>query len=369
VKTPRFAWLDILRAFGVIGVVVFHAAGPPEITGLITPWFLGVFFFASGYTYKDDYTTHPWALAKKRFFTLYVPFVGWQLAYLTLHDLFFKMSILSDKVGYLNGVSQYYGPMDFFRATRAIVLMRAVENMGGALWFITALISVNALFCLLSVAGARLFGGREWARAAMVLALVAIAYTNQTLVTYPLYLNFSLLCVLFFYAGYLYRRHEALVPNGMLPSMLAAVALYLGRGTILGLTVTGNPVLIVATVMAGVYLVLQISKAIGSKPFLEYVGRNSLAIIAMHFLAFKLVSLAIVQVRGLPAYALATFPVIAVGGSWWVAYALVGLLVPVAVKLGFDFAARRIRPPAAESAALRVSPEGPSDDLLERGRA
>jgi fucose 4-O-acetylase-like acetyltransferase len=351
VKSPRFGWLDILRAFGVLGVVIVHASSPAWLSGLITPWYLGVFFFASGYTYKDEYTTHPWTLAKKRFFSLYVPLVCWQMAYMLLHNVFFDMSILSDKVGYLSSVSHRYTLPDFLGTTRAILTMRGGEDMGGALWFVVALISVNALFCLVSVANKRLAGDREWGRLVMVLALAAIGSTNQTLVRYPPYLNLALLCVSLFYAGYLYRRYETRVPMGLAPFALAAVVLFLGRGTALSLTLTGNPVVTVAIVLAGVYLVLMLSKAIASQRLLEYIGRNSLTIIATQFLAFKLVSLVIIRVQGLPAYELAAFPVITGEHGWWLAYAVVGVLVPVAAKLAFDTVKRRI---ASGTATPRV---------------
>jgi fucose 4-O-acetylase-like acetyltransferase len=342
----------MLRAFGVMGVIAFHAAAPAGLLVLVMPWLYAVFFCTSGYTYKDEYTLRPWILARKRFFSLYVPLVGWQLAYLAMHNVFFNMSILSDKAGFGTQVSRLYGPRQFYAMAKAILLMRSLEDMGGALWFVISLLTVNLLFCLVSVASTRLFGKREWTRVAMIVGLAALGASSQSIVTYPPRLNFSLFYIVFFYAGYLYRRWETHVPTGMYPAIISALVLFAGRGMVfvpgegspLGLTLTAT------VILAGVYLLVVVSKALGSQAFLEYVGRNSLAIVAMHFLAFKLVSLVIIRVEGLPSFMLGTFPVITGQNNWWLAYAVVGLLVPVAAKLVYDTAAARIK------RALSVSP-------------
>ena len=360
----RVRWLDILRAFGVIGVILFHASAPTGLLVLVMPWLYAVFFVTSGYTYKDAYTLNPWSLAKKRFFSLYLPFVGWHFAYLTLHNVFFNMMILSDKAGYGSIMSRLYGPQQFIAMAKAILIMRGQEDMGGALWFVISLLTVNILFCLISVMGVRLFGGREWVRAAMVIGLAVLAATNQTVVTYPPQLNFSLLYVLFFYTGYLYRRWETHVPAGVYPMVLSALVLVAGRGMEFAPgkgPATGLAVSAVVT-MAGVYVLVLVSKALGSVTFLEYVGRKSLAIVAMHLLAFKLVSLVVIRVQGLPAYMLATFPVITGANYWWLAYSAVGLMVPLAAKFAYDAAAVRISralsslSPENRSPALSVEP-------------
>jgi len=328
----------------VFGVIVFHAAAPAGLLVLVMPWLYAVFFFTSGYTYKDEYTLRVWTLVKKRFFSLYQPFVRWQLAFLALHNVFFATMILSDKAGYGTMVSRHYGPRQFFAMAKAILMMRSQEDMGGALWFIISLLTVNLLFCLVSVISTRIFGGNEWMRVAMVIGLAALGATNQSIVTYPPQLNFSLLYVVFFYAGYLYRRWEARLPTGLYPAILSVVVLFAGRGmeyvpgkgSAIALTLSA------VVTLAGVYLFLLASKALGSQAFLEYVGRNSLAIVAMHLLAFKLVSLVIIRVQGLPGYMLATFPVITGDHYWWLAYSAVGLAVPVAAKLAYDAAAGRI---------------------------
>lgn len=52
-------------------------------------------------------------------------------------------------------------------------------------------------------------------------------------------------------------------------------------------------------------------------------------IIILHFLSFKIVSLVGILIDGSPMFLLAAFPVLYEDGIWWIAYSLVGILIPI----------------------------------------
>ena len=62
---------------------------------------------------------------------------------------------------------------------------------------------------------------------------------------------------------------------------------------------------------------------------LDFIGKNTLTILTWHFLAFKLVSLLIIGVYGLPIERLAEFPVITEYSQqgWWIVYFIVAMVV------------------------------------------
>ena len=62
---------------------------------------------------------------------------------------------------------------------------------------------------------------------------------------------------------------------------------------------------------------------------LDFIGKNTLTILTLHFLAFKLVSLLIIGVYGLPIERLAEFPVITEYSQqgWWIVYFIVAMVV------------------------------------------
>ena len=64
------------------------------------------------------------------------------------------------------------------------------------------------------------------------------------------------------------------------------------------------------------------------------IGKNTLSVLILHFLAFKLVGLIVVAYYELPAFCLASFPSLyGERGLWWVAYIIVGVGVPVILSV------------------------------------
>ncbi|MBO7516002.1 MAG: hypothetical protein J6T47_10305 [Lachnospiraceae bacterium] len=63
------------------------------------------------------------------------------------------------------------------------------------------------------------------------------------------------------------------------------------------------------------------------------MGRNTLAVVVLHLLCFKIVNMFGVIIFGKPACLIAAFPVLYEGGAWWIAYTAVGLGVPIALNV------------------------------------
>ena len=63
------------------------------------------------------------------------------------------------------------------------------------------------------------------------------------------------------------------------------------------------------------------------------VGRNTLPVVILHFLCFKIVSYIEVIINGDPICLVVAFPTLYTNGLWWVAYTVVGLVLPVCLSL------------------------------------
>lgn len=85
------------------------------------------------------------------------------------------------------------------------------------------------------------------------------------------------------------------------------------------------------------YLVIHYRRIVACRLFV-YMGNHTLTILTWHFLCFKIVSLLIIKLYNLPIEHLAEFPVIQPCASegWWVAYVLVGVLIPIVCTYSFE---------------------------------
>ena len=80
-----------------------------------------------------------------------------------------------------------------------------------------------------------------------------------------------------------------------------------------------------------------------------YIGKNTLAILALHFLCFKLVNLLKVRAYGLSIEDVGAFPILTQGHAainnvgWVVLYVSAGVGLPIALMYGKDFLLRSFR--------------------------
>lgn len=105
----------------------------------------------------------------------------------------------------------------------------------------------------------------------------------------------------------------------------------------IGMGRVGNPVIYMILSVAGWILLMSISMTLKSwkkiKRKMMYIGKHTMWVICLHFLAFKVVSLFYLWVKREPIYLLASFPVIFSSDILWrILYAVVGVLVPIAVE-------------------------------------
>ena len=66
-----------------------------------------------------------------------------------------------------------------------------------------------------------------------------------------------------------------------------------------------------------------------------YIGRNTLPILLIHFLAFKVVTALQILIYNEPIHKLAAFPVLKSEGIWWVLYAIVGIIGSLLLNCGY----------------------------------
>jgi len=72
-KTIReIKYMNIAKALGIFAVVIGHSSSP--ITHFIYQWHMALFYFISGYFYKDKYSKDPILLIKKITYTLKLNF-------------------------------------------------------------------------------------------------------------------------------------------------------------------------------------------------------------------------------------------------------------------------------------------------------
>lgn len=98
-----------------------------------------------------------------------------------------------------------------------------------------------------------------------------------------------------------------------------------------------NPAFLLVVSICGWVLLYEIAQELKKKKLLSDAivccGQNSMAIVVLHFLCFKIISLVGVVVYNQPRERIAAFPVLYEQGAWWIVYMFAGIIVPVLLSV------------------------------------
>ena len=101
--------IDIIKALGIIGMVMGHSGSP--ITKFIYLFHMAIFFIASGYCYNTkntDSIDDVLKYIKKKFVSLWFPYVLWTAIYSLLHNFFITINVYTDNPLLLSYVEGQY---------------------------------------------------------------------------------------------------------------------------------------------------------------------------------------------------------------------------------------------------------------------
>ncbi len=388
-KNARIQYLDTAKGFGILMVCLGHACTNQgsvaachmaDLIRFVTLFHMALFFFINGMLYQTKYSEKPILGSMKKFQAYYVPFVKYNLLFWLFHNLFAKLHLISGKLDVKDyayeGVRAY--AVSFLKS---IVGFR--QRFAGAMWFLEALIVISIVFIFVDFIVTKLFSKKRIVFLTVfvlgivlvnrLLNLSEVPYVSESL-TQMVY--WGLNGLLFFFLGYIYKlyswnekilKHKVwLVPLMLLIVVLAVVIM---RPQVISV-ITNESIPVYRSVsgafmggagrpglpllqylfytivgLCGIVMVLLFSqfKCISKITALKVLGKYSLHIMCLHFLAFKFVSFIIIRIYHLPIERLAEYPALTgIDGFWWLAYTVSGCVLPVLVVKLFEIAKRKI---------------------------
>lgn len=349
-ESKRIAELDIIKALCIIFMVIGHTSW--KYMSIFLLFHMAVFFMVSGWLFKDKYACSFNSLIVftfKRIKRLYITWLIVQTIFLLCNNLFLEMGLLTDDPEFLNsqvvknlfGLSHSMGALDIVKEEIKIIFMLGGTQFGGSLWFLRALLLVEVLHCvivylsnkvnkylcpvlvfILFVFG-RILYGFNFGR----VDLIRIVLLQ---VTIPLSA---------YYIGTLCKRYnQYLAPIyswiGLIISMVVLLILnYLGvHNDMSNGTMTNVAGYIIAT-LSGFVFCMSVAKQLLKCKFISkslvYIGQNTMAILVLHLLIFKIVTYVQIilykDTMDLPSFALASFPNLLSFGAWPYIYTFVGI--------------------------------------------
>ena len=332
----RDSGVTITKGLAIIFVVLCHSQCPDVILRTFPIFAMPIFFFMSGYCFKEKYLNETWTFAKKRVVGIYWPYVKWSLLFLLLHNVFFYLNIYSDEYGFQGRVSALYTVSDYLQHALSIVTkMSGHEQLLGGYWFLK-LLFFGSFFFFFTV---KLLRGSAWGLVLLLTLTVCLSFFDLSVPYFKIGTR-ECFAAFFIYVGYLYKSHQlswhrspwlwciAVLLVAFVPQTWFTTMHTYQYWKVLPTAITAT--LAVLTVFYFCQRIAENSDG-GVVKFLIFTGDHTMEVLTWHFLSLKIVSLLIIALYALPHKQMSEFPVIESYArcGWWLAYSIVGVAVPL----------------------------------------
>lgn len=331
-KILRLQGIDYLKGILIALMVVGHSGCPEWLSKAIYMFHMPCFFIISGFLFSEKHLNNAAEYIKKKFKSLWWPYVLWTGVFVMFHNVF----------NYLKFTSSIYSHKDILDHLQNTFIMTWEEQMGGTFWFLKALLFASLAcylwFRLLGYSLKSVIGG-----VIVFLTLtIAIKYLQ---ISYYYITDVNLFAGSYFMIGVLAKIIYMKLDEASLKILKYAypiilVLLFIGTYFI----PSGMP----NTTIYNVIPYFCISTAISilciftcnykSKTHLFNLfrcwGENSLNIMIFHFCAFKVVSLVKIIHYDYSIDSLSNFPVISSNNEiYWILYSVIGIYGSLVITL------------------------------------
>lgn len=338
----RDKYWDVVKGLGILTVVFGHSGfSNLMILYIINYFHLAIFFFVSGFLFNDKHSGDPIHFAGRKLRDIWWPTMKYVIVFIWLHNIFLKLNVYSTVIDQpMISTKLEYSLYDFITKPFEALLnsMYSVE-LAGAMWFIFPLIVAMVVFCIIRYIAQLLLmrGSKKEIFSFVIAAVLGVAgvYLVINSIKLAWRADIALLVMPIIYLGYLVKLYWTKVPISVIGAVLSIITLYVcyinGLEISYAAGIIGNPVLYYIATFSGIYLVLFVAKIINKMNYLSkiiaHLGEKSFHIMALHFLAFKVVNYFDVMINGKESFMIAQFP--SSNWDWWYLYLFVGLVVPV----------------------------------------
>ncbi len=300
----RLHWIDTLKGIGIILVVLAHYSLPIALDTYIFSFHMPLFFFISGFLFDfGKYAESASNFVKGRFKSLIVPY----FCFAVITCIFY---LLLDEL-YTPGIPsiKFFENSIIHRISHIFVAFGPAISYNPPLWFLTCLFVTELLFYGL----ARKYYREPKKLVFWLIITGVIGYFYSVYVPFriPWNVDVALAAIVFYGAGNLFRRltepelrtsfslkldSEFIEKLFKVEKYLPAIAillslLYLGYllkfptddKVNMNVLKYGELFSFYLLAFSGIFTFVYLSKRIVSSKVLEYYGRNSLIILALHF--------------------------------------------------------------------------------------
>lgn len=336
----RDPYIDIVKGIGIFSIVVGHASWEIPVAGVnlkvgpfVYLYHLAIFFFCSGYLYKEEISDF-WGYVAKKLKGLYKPFIMYTLLYFLFRNLFIHMGIVQAKPYTLGSQA--------VSLTNALAFY-SIGEFVSAFWFLPVLFFGLSFYTavIYLTAKIKVFYVREAIRIVcyIIFGCVGLIATERGYgLVYNIQISYLMIPIIalgHYFALYKEKLGKCVNIIGLLISFVGLIwVIQLDIGIIeLSKFMIINRYAFYPVTLCGIWFCLCLAKLFNKGKLFTKVfalaGQLSFDIMALHFLAFKLVDYVVCRVLG-QMDNVGAFPHTFL--ALWPVYYIVGMAFPIGAR-------------------------------------
>ena len=308
-ENNRSLSVDITKGTAIIAIVLGHIAFSYPSCSLVHCgdlvfglWHVAVFFIVAGFFIKEEQLVQPKLWFKKKFSSLYLKILYFYVPAVLLHNVLIKIGWYS--LESTDPVINTYSMMDFAKQTVLAICLGGREPIVGAMWFVyvlfMALIGLSIVFWAIKKISKN-DRQYEWMRFITLLSMCILAglLSNKYGLTIRRFSNTFTAMLLIYVGRIMYQKIKLSFDNGYLAIVCGLVAFEVAC-MLGGVSLNGNEykdiLQLIVAAPAVLYIIMYIGKHIETNVVgkaIAYVGKESFYVMALHFVGFKICTLAL----------------------------------------------------------------------------
>lgn len=310
INHQRFAYIDIVKGFAIIAVVLLHVNFTYPQYSLLNIrallggfWHVPVFFCIGGFFIKEEKLLNPIAFIKNKFKSLYLLALYFYLPATLLHNFLFKIDWYSENEIYGGKIIKEWNGIEYIINVIKTLVCAGREPIMGAMWFIYALFFALCGFSIISFIIKKFTRNGtqyEWVRflTLLILQIISCITTEKFHITIPRFSN-AISVMLLIYMGQQIKNRFKFTFDNHFVAILSALIFYqssvlTGNGII---QLNGNNYQDVLQLTIGClsatyllcYIAIKIEHTYIGK-LITICGKESFYIMVLHIVGFKLCS-------------------------------------------------------------------------------
>lgn len=330
--------VSLAKAIGIILMVTGHAWCGSPWEHWVNHFHMPLFFFLSGYCFKESYLDECKTFIKRRIKNVWWPYAKWGVIFVLLHNIFLQMHIYDTFYGCWGKGEFYYNTSTIFSKCLESLRFNNTEFVVCGFWFLRSLF-YGSLFFLLT----RKFVKNQYIGTIVLLAITLLMSWKRIGITALTISSDDAFAATFIMCGNIFRKYDysnigrkypfAIIIGSIILIELAyflgvEYLMYCHVWWIIPCLITG-----IVGILGTITLCLLLQEKLPDmlQQSLIYIGNHTIEILTWHILCFKLFSYILVAMYGDVINRVGESPIIVeyANNGWWIVYAICGLYMPI----------------------------------------